>query len=140
MRRSSNAAQWGIQVPKSKMRIPELGGFQAIKLGSGVLGKTAPLMGGVLILAVVTITALRNADPLLVAAIFAFTLLVVVAYIIYAFWYGRKYPAEALLEGGELIRYREMDLATNDPKVIDISPAGAENAPPPASLRGGDTI
>lgn len=117
------------------MRLPELGSFQAIKLGSGVLGKTAPLIGGIIFLAGVAITALRNAEPMLILGLFAVTVFLVAAYVIYAFWHGRAYPAEALLEGGELIRYREMDLAANDPKVIDHSPEGTRNMAPPPSLR-----
>ena len=97
-------------------------------------------MGGILVLACVAIMALRNAEPVIVVGIFAATLIVVSAFIMGAFWYGRKYPAEALLEGGELIRYREMDIASSDPKVIDLSPSGAQNAPPPASLRGGEAL
>lgn len=125
-------------MPKPNMRIPELGSFQAIKLGSGVLGKTAPLMGALVVFACVVVGALRNADPLIIVGIFASVLVSLALFIGSAFWYARTYPGEALLEGGELLRYREMDLAANDPRVIDISPGGAENAPPPASLRGGD--
>lgn len=122
---------------KPKMRLPELGSFQTIKFGSGVLGKTSPLVGGIIVLAGIAVTVLRNADPYLIGGLFAATLLSVAAYIIYSFWYGVKYTAEALLEGGELIRYRELAIASNDPTMIDVTPETTPNVPPPSNLGAG---
>lgn len=124
---------------KRGLKIPEFGSFQAIKLGSGVIGKTAPLMGAFIVFGCIVVGTLRNADPFLIVGVFAAILVSLATFVGGAFWYARAYPAEALLEGGELLRYREMDLAANDPKVIDISPEGAKNEPPPVSLRSGET-
>lgn len=118
-----------------KLKIPELGGFQSIKLGSGVLGKTAPLMGGLVVLALVTVTMLRNADPLLIVGLFLVTVLVVCLFVGFAFWYGREHTAEALLEGGELIRYREIEISVENEMYLDLSPEKLDQLPSEEELR-----
>lgn len=115
-------------------------GIEQIKYGSGVIGKTAPLIGGLILLAVVAMGLLRS-DPWLVTGIFAVTVAVVVGYFLHAFHYAKHNPASALLEGTHLIRYKELELAASDPKIIDHSPSGSQNTSPPKSIvySGGDS-
>lgn len=115
-------------VVKKRFELPELGGFQSIKLGKGVLGKTAPLAAGIVVLALGTIVILRNADPMIILAVYGSALITVMVFVGCAFWYGQKHPAEALLEGGELVRYREIEIAIDDAKYLDLATDELERA------------
>jgi len=116
-------------VVKKRFELPELGAFQSIKLGKGVLGKTAPLVAGILVLALGTIVVLRNSDPIVVLGVYGSALVIVVGFVACAFWYGQKHPAEALLEGGELVRYREIEIAVDDAKYLELSAEDLDKTP-----------
>jgi len=78
-----------------------------------------------------------SASPWMVFTLAIVAVCIVVAYLALAFWYGNKHPDAAVLEGAELVRYREVELAARDPKIIDASPIGSKNVSPPPSLTHG---
>ncbi len=63
--------------------------------------------------------------------------LIAVGFFGLAFWYAHKHPDFAVLEGGELVRYREIELAAKDPNIVDITPEGSANVAPPKTLKFG---
>ena len=103
-------------------------GIDRIKLGSGVVGKmTSTLMGLYIVcFACVAAGAYLNIQYMvfcgIAAAFFAFLFGSVSS-----MWFAKKYPAVALLEGGELVKYRQIEMATRDLPV----PASQPNTEPP---------
>ena len=90
-------------------------GLDKIKFGSGVVGKVTTSQIALLTLCVVgAVIGWRLDRPDLVytslclgAAAFVFKTIAVM-------WFAAKNPAVALLEGGELVRYRDIEMATRD--------------------------
>lgn len=108
------------------------GSFDRIKLGSGVVGKVTNGLLGLFALLGIVAYGLRGEiwSLLLLAAV------AVVLFLTYAFgvaFYAVKHPNLAALEGSDLIRWRQMDMAAGDPKLID----GTANTLPPADKEEG---
>jgi hypothetical protein len=61
---------------------------------------------------------------ILIAALF-------VLYFLGALWFVHHHPGEALLEGAELIRWRQMEIAAKD---VTVTPALAANTPAPVLI------
>jgi hypothetical protein len=108
------------------------GSFDRIKLGSGVVGKVTNGLLGLFALLVVIALGLKGDIPslLLIAGIgVTVFLLFAIGVAIYAI----KFPNLAALEGADLVRWRQMDMAAGDPKIID----GTANTLPPPEEPGG---
>ena len=92
---------------------------ERIKLGPGVLGYAAY----VVIFAVVALGALAFKGGPLAAWAFVGLMVIVAAYLVLAAWFGIKYPGPALLSGGDLIKWRSMDIAAmNTQPILDVTP------------------
>lgn len=116
-----------------------VGTFQGVKFGRGVLGKTAPLIGALIVAVGLVALAIATIDPYVAAALISAMIIVVSAYVAVAFWYGVKHPNQALLEGAELLQAKELDLKVSDPKLLDLSPDELVNDAPPLGMRAGGT-
>lgn len=132
----------GANLKPEKKIFPDLSFFSSVKLGSGVLGKTAPVMVGLCAAIALIAWRLPEAYPFLIFGCAALVFLAVVGYICLSFWYAFRNPGAAVLEGANLVRYRQNEIATNDPGIIDISPKRSANTAPPRTLQvntgGGD--
>lgn len=115
---------------------PPWGGFQQVKFGAGVIGKTAPVAAALLV-PILAAMYFLSAFPWMVFTLAVLAALIVAGFIGLAFWYANKHPDFAVLEGGELVRYREIELAAKDPDIIDITPEGSTNIEPPKALKFG---
>jgi hypothetical protein len=74
-----------------------------IRLARGVLGKTSY----VAVAAIAALALLRDTNYLL-------SVLVTAVFVVYyggALWFANRHPGVALLEGAELIQWRQMDIA-----------------------------
>jgi hypothetical protein len=81
-----------------------------IRLARGFVGKASYVAGTALL--VLGAIALRGgANPILLAA---FTVGVFSIYFGGALWFAHTHPGEALLEGAELIKWRQMEMAAKD--------------------------
>ncbi len=109
--------------------------FNTIKLGSGVLGKTAPVMIAFIILVSIAIYKLPTDLPYMVLGLVMLAAVVVMIYYLKAFGYAERHPGPSVLEGAQLVKYRLNEIAASDPKIIDHSPDGAQGALPPSELR-----
>jgi len=86
--------------------------FEKVRLGSGVVGKTAPV--AIAVSAVAAIAAFRAQSDLLL-------LFIITGVFGGFFWYFRKIlafakenPALAILEGAEFVAYKQMEVAAKD--------------------------
>ena len=100
------------------------------------MGKTAPVVG-LLLFALMAAMYFLSGNAWMVFALALVAVTIVVAYLGLAFWYGHRHPDAAVLEGAELVRYREVELAAKDPRIIDVSPEGRANVSPPGTLTHG---
>jgi hypothetical protein len=83
-----------------------------IQLARGVVGKSS-YVAGAAILALGTI-ALVLREPLFLIADAVLVPLLFVFYFCGVLWFAHKHPGTALLEGAELIQWRQMDMAAKD--------------------------
>lgn len=102
--------------------------FERIRLGPGVLGYAAYVS----IFAVVALSpvALWGGDraPWALAGI----ILIFIIFMAFAAWFGSNYPGPALLGGGHLVQWRQMDLAAmNTPAVEGATPIQNPALAPP---------
>jgi hypothetical protein len=84
--------------------------LEGIRLARGVMGKTS-YVAGVALLVLGAIAWHGGSDSLILS------LLTVALFAIYYFgslWFAHKHPGEALLEGAELIQWRQMEMAAKD--------------------------
>lgn len=116
-------------------QLPNFGPFNSIKLGSGVLGKTAPVMIAFLFILGLAIWKIPADLPYIVLGLVLLAAGMVSAYIWRAFLYAEANPGPAVLEGLHLVKFRQNELRASDPRVIDASPGGSQNGPPPSQLR-----
>ena len=119
---------------------PELGNVHSIKFGSGVLGKTAPVVCLAEIVALAAAWKMAERDPELAVFLVLVAVGLAAAYAAFCSWYGIRHPGPALLEGSHLLRYRELSLRTNDPLIIDSVAAPTSNGPPPHVGAGGENV
>ncbi|QRM43966.1 hypothetical protein [Rhizobium sp. BG4] len=111
--------------------IPNFSPFNSVKLGSGVLGKTAPVMVAFLIMMAIAIWRIPESGVFFVTGLAVLAAALVAAYVFVAFRYAERNPGAAVLEGLHLVKYQQNEIAASDPRIIDISPEGAQNSPPP---------
>lgn len=114
--------------PKDITRGLESAGFNAssldkIRLARGVVGKTSYVAAAAIFGLIVVAWSLR--DPNYLLAIGALIVLIFIAYFIGVLFFANKHPGEALLEGAELIRWRQLEMAAKDvPEIVQQSNAG----------------
>lgn len=95
-----------------------------IRLARGVVGKASYVAGATIFALAVVAFSLR--EPFYLFCVAALSVFVFVAYFIGALWFAHKHPGVALLEGAELIQWRQLDMAAKD--VSDLEKL--ENAAP----------
>jgi hypothetical protein len=78
-----------------------------IRLARGVVGKTSVVAGVALL--VLGAIALRIDEALLLAMAGA-VLLAFFAYLAAVLWFAHRHPEQALLEGAEIIQYRQQEM------------------------------
>lgn len=105
------------------------GPFQTIRMGPGVVGRTTGLMLGVAAVAFAAVVALRD-DPWLAGGVFLLFLAAVSVYIWRAFRYAERHPEFATLDGALLIKYKEIEQAARDRRIIDVTPNPVANTTP----------
>lgn len=105
------------------------GAFHAIRMGPGVVGRTSTVALAMILVSGVAIWALKG-SVVAVLAVIGIILLFAIGFIATAFWYANKHPHFATLEGAELVRYKEIELAASSPEIIDISANPSANAAP----------
>jgi hypothetical protein len=113
--------------------------LERIRPGPGVVGRTAVIVLALIVLSGVAVVALRD-HIWLVLAVFGVDVLFVAGYFIAAFRYAEKFPHFATMEGGEVVRYTELQQAAKEPKLIEGSAEPVANTAPPPSItyRGGN--
>lgn len=92
-----------------------------IKLGRGVIGKSATL--GVFTLILLSIVAYRLTDPSLLLIIAGAGFALFIAFFVGSMIYGARYTAAALLEGAELITWQRQELAAKNIPVLPQTPS-----------------
>ena len=104
--------------------------FDRIKLGRGVVGKVSYVAAAALL--VLAAAALRISGVWLFAGLIGATVIVFLAYIMGILWFATKNPGIALLEGAELIQWRQMEMGVKGVKSIPQEP----NIEPPQQIEG----
>jgi hypothetical protein len=106
-----------------------------LNFGSGVLGKTAPVVGaGVIVLGAIAISIDNIWVQLALGAgvcglIFYFTK--------EAFKFAHAHPDHALLGGGNLVQALKIQQAAKDPKIIEGEAVPTANTSPPLAITSG---
>lgn len=91
-----------------------------IRLARGVVGKVSYIAAiAILVLGGI---AWRLVDPLHLLMIGGVVALVFVLYFIGVLWFANRHPDVALLEGAELIQWRQMDIAGKSVAVVENEP------------------
>jgi hypothetical protein len=83
-----------------------------IRLARGVVGKASYVAGAALVVLVAVAIMLRQPDYLLAIGVLAVALFLI--YFLGILWFAHRHPGVALLEGAELIQWRQMDMAVKD--------------------------
>jgi hypothetical protein len=83
-----------------------------IRLARGVVGKASYVAGATIFAIAVIAFSLR--DPFYLFCLAPLAVFVFVAYFVGALWFAHKHPGVALLEGAELIQWRQLDMAARD--------------------------
>lgn len=93
-----------------------------VRLSRGVVGKSAYVAAGALLVLAVAGYSLRDSGLLMLVAVLAFAIFVV--FFVGSLVFAHKNPGIALLEGAELIQWRQMDMAAKSvPAGVQISEA-----------------
>jgi hypothetical protein len=87
-----------------------------IRLARGVVGKTSYVAGAAILALAVVAWGLRDPSYLIADAVLVVILFVV--YFIGTLWFANRHPGVALLEGAELIQWRQLELAAKSMPVI----------------------
>jgi hypothetical protein len=96
--------------------------YDRVRLSRGVVGKSSYVAGLALIVLIVAAYSSKDTTYLLAIAILAAIIFVV--FFVGALWFASKNPGLALLEGAELIQWRQLEMTAKDvPKDIQISGA-----------------
>jgi hypothetical protein len=94
-----------------------------VRLAQGFVGKASYVAGAALLVLIAVAALLRDPIYLLTVAglaVFLFTL-----YFLGTLWFSHKHPDLALLEGAELIRWRQIEMAAKGQASIGHSPPQA---------------
>jgi hypothetical protein len=90
-----------------------------IRLARGVVGKTSYVAGAAILALAMVAWGLRDLNYLIADAVLVVILFVV--YVVGALWFANRHPGVALLEGAELIQWRQLELgAKSMPAIADL--------------------
>jgi hypothetical protein len=92
--------------------------FDRIRFSRGIIGKASYV--AVAAMLALGIVAYNLREPMLLLAIGLLIVFLFVAFFVGTLWFANKHPGPALLEGAELIQWRQMETtASNPPESID---------------------
>jgi hypothetical protein len=91
-----------------------------IRLARGVVGKSSYVAGAAFLALIAVAWSLREPGYLLALAVFVVLLFAV--YFAGVLWFAHKHPGEALLEGAELIRWRQLEMGVKGTPALPPSP------------------
>jgi hypothetical protein len=94
-----------------------------IRLAQGFVGKASYVAGAALLVLIAVAASLRDPVYLLIVAFLALCLFGI--YFFGALWFSHTHPDLALLEGAELIRWRQIEMAAKGNPHIGHSPPQA---------------
>jgi hypothetical protein len=100
--------------------------LDSIRLARGFVGK-ASYVAGIALLALGA-AALRGGDTMVVSFLMV---AVFTVYFLGALWFAHRHPGEALLEGAELIKWRQMEIGAKD---ITVTPSLTVNTAAPTAI------
>lgn len=100
--------------------------FDRIRLARGVVGK-ASYAAAAAILALAAV-ALQTSNIIILGAVIAAVVILFLAYLFGVLWFAARNPGVALLEGAELIQWRQMDVGMKGETSL---PTGPNIEPPP---------
>jgi hypothetical protein len=84
-----------------------------IRLARGVVGKASYVAGAAVLGLALVAWGLRDSIYLIIDASLMFALFL--SYFIGVLWFANKHPGVALLEGAELIQWRQLEITASDP-------------------------
>jgi hypothetical protein len=103
-----------------------------IRLARGIVGKASYVAGAALLVLAAVALVLRQPEYLLIDAILAVVLFV--AYFVGTLWFANRHPEIAILEGAELIQWRQMEIASAKGMTSTLEPT--PNVEPPLIEQG----
>jgi len=83
-----------------------------IRLARGVVGKSSYVAGAAIVALAAVAAVLR--EPLFLIADAGLVVIIFIIYFSGILWFAHKHPGTALLEGAELIQWRQMEMAAKD--------------------------
>lgn len=104
-----------------------------IRLAHGVVGK-ASVVAGIALLVLGGIAWRIDAGLLLVMA--GAVLLAFFVYLVAILWFAHRHPEQALLEGAEIIQYRQQEMVGKGVTTLPNSPPTPEPQLPPPNPEG----
>ena len=108
--------------------------LQKAKLGRGVVGRLTYIALGVLGVAGLIAYRLEASASTSLLILGAGAGVVALLFAAGILWYGHNHPEAALLEGVELLHWKQLDQAAKDPSIIVDAIEVIDDAPPPKEL------
>jgi hypothetical protein len=91
-----------------------------IRFAQGVVGKSSYVAGTALLALLVVAFSIRDSAYLLAVA--CFILVLFFGYFVGVLWFAHEHPDMALLEGSELVKWRQIDMAAKEGSAISHDP------------------
>lgn len=110
-------------------------GIGNIKFGPGVIGRTSTVLLGAAFVFATAIWALQNYPYLVIAALAAFTALLV-WFVHKAFHFAHTHPKFSVLDGAELVQFEQLQQAARDPSIIELEAKPVPNSQAPVAIAG----
>ncbi|MBM6583258.1 hypothetical protein ILT44_23940 [Microvirga sp. BT689] len=105
---------------------------ERIRLAKGVVGKTSYVAGAALFALAVVGWSLK--DPLYQIILAVLVVFVFIAYYFGSLWFANRHPGAALLEGAELIQWRQLEMSSKNEGALPSTPP----TEPPMMIEGGE--
>lgn len=91
-----------------------------IRFARGVVGKSSYVAGAAFLTLVSVAWSLR--DPGYLLALALIVLVLFICYFVGVLWFAHRHPGEALLEGAELIHWRQLEMGVKGAPALPPSP------------------
>ncbi|WP_139221372.1 hypothetical protein [Bosea sp. OK403] len=119
---------------KPTVQFPGQEALGTVKFGPGVVGRTAPVAVGIVILGIAAVAALRS-EPWMAFLAFGASLSGAIWYLSSILQYANKYPNHAIMEGAEFVKNAALEQSAKDPNIIDLNSIPVDNTSAPENLK-----
>jgi hypothetical protein len=91
-----------------------------VRLAQGVVGKASYVAGTALLALMAVAISLR--EPVYLLAVAILVVILFLGYLLGSLWFSHKHPDMALLEGAELVKWRQIEMAAKGLSINQAAP------------------